>query len=194
MAAHTQPRRSSATPKRAEQMEENPAPPLAAPPPAQHIADEAQQDEMQMDSPQGGAVAGSPAGEILGRQAGHGRGSDVHDHEAPRTLASRISRFAGIFTGRRNAPDTPTGGCSSFDGTHSDCICFCDDSTQILFTAVGSFCRQDLISCKLSLQTQNLKELLMLWRVCWLHKAEHWQDSMCGPIVFGARDYSILCT
>lgn len=126
MVAQAQPRRSSATPKRAEQMQEDPGPSSAAPP-AQQTTDEAQQDPMHMDSSEGGAVAGSPAGQTLDTHAGSGHASDVHEREAPRTLASRISRFAGIFTGRRNTPDTPTGECSAFHGIYSDCICFGDD-------------------------------------------------------------------
>ena len=120
--ARAQARRSSATPKGAEQMERDPGPSSAAPP-ARQIPDEAQPDTMQGDSSQGGAVAGSPAGQTLDQHAGSGHGSDVHEREAPRTLASRISRFAGIFTGRRNIPDTPTGECSAVDGTSLDCIC-----------------------------------------------------------------------
>ena len=88
------------------------------------MGDDAQQDEMQMESSQGGATgrspaetaAGSPAWEAEGMHAGNGHESDVHEREAPKTLASRISRFAGIFIGRKTAPDTPTGGCSAFNG------------------------------------------------------------------------------
>lgn len=135
--AHTQARCSSATPKRAEQMEEDVSPSSAAPP-AHQIADEAQQDTMQMDSSQGGAVTGSPAGDTLDMHVGGGHEGDVHEREAPRTLASRISRFAGIFTGRRNTPDTPTGECSADDGACFTCIRLCDDSTPIN----GRFCVQ----------------------------------------------------
>lgn len=105
-------------------MEEDAAPSTAAVP-VQQMADDAQQDEMQMQSSQGGATAGSPvgaaagspAGEAMDMHAGSGHQSDTHEREAPRTLASRISRFAGIFTGRKSTPDTPTGKWSACNGT-----------------------------------------------------------------------------
>ena len=121
-AAQAHPRRSSATPKRAELNEQDAAPSTAALP-AQQMADDAQQDEMQMESSQGGATAGSPAGpaagspagEAMDSQAGSGHQSDPSERQAPRTLASRISRFAEIFTGCKSTADTPTGKCSAFD-------------------------------------------------------------------------------
>ena len=114
-AAQAHPRRSSATPKHAELMEEDAGPSTAALP-AQHMANDAQQDEMQMESSEGGATAGSPAGGTMDMHAGSGHQSDGHEREAPRTLASRISRFAGIFTGGKSTPDTPTGKCSACNG------------------------------------------------------------------------------
>ena len=126
-AVQAHPRHSSATPKHAEQMEEDAGPSS----PAQQTADDAHQDEMQMDSSQGGAIAGSPARDVMQRHAGSGHQSDEHEHEAPRTLASRISRFAGIFTGRKSTPDTPTGECPAFHGACFDYFGECADTKAI---------------------------------------------------------------
>ena len=105
-------RRSSATPKRAQLVEEDAGPSSPSLPP-QQMADDAQHDEMHMDASQGGATAGSPPGQNLHMQADidpHGNGQN---REGPQTLVSRITRFAGIFTGRKSTPDVQIGTCSN---------------------------------------------------------------------------------
>ena len=130
-AAQAHPRRSSATPKRAELMEEDAGPATAALP-AQQVANDAQQDEMRMEPSQGKATAGSPAEGRMATRLGSGQQTDGHEREAPKSLASRISRFAGIFTGHKNTFDTPTGQCSAFTGACVDYLCKCNDTKAII--------------------------------------------------------------
>lgn len=109
-SAQTHQRRSSATPKHAEHMEEDAGPSSPALPP-QQLTDDAQLDQMQTEASQDGAIAGSPPDPNLDMQAdadikppGNGQ-----NREAPQTLVSRITRFAGIFTRRKSTPDVQTG-------------------------------------------------------------------------------------
>ena len=182
--AQAHPRRSSATPKRAELKIEDAGPSTAALP-AQQMGDDAQQDELQMESSQGGATARSPAGtaagspawEAEGMHAGSGHQSDVHEREAPKTLASRISRFAGIFIGRKTTPDTPTGGCSvHFNGACYVCAIIQRESMSSLgavyISANRRSCRHKQAVKKNSWNNLQLQHSAMMLHQACQNKAE----------------------
>ena len=107
-SAQTHQRRSSATPKHAEHVEEDAGPSSPALPP-QQMTDDAQQDEMHVEPSQDGATTGSPPGQNLDMQADIKPPGDGQNREAPQTLVSRITRFAGIFTGRKSTHAVQTG-------------------------------------------------------------------------------------
>ena len=121
-SAPAHPHRSSATPKHAEhalELMEEEAGPFSAALAAQHMAADAQQDKTPREASQGGATAGGPAAEVL-QHAGIGQPGEGYDREAPKTLASRISRF---FTGRKSMPETPTGKSFNLNWACSDHLC-----------------------------------------------------------------------
>ena len=99
-------RRNSATPKRAQRVDDDAGPSSPSLPP-QQVA------EMQMEASQGGATAGSPPGQNMGKQAEVEPSGNGQNREAPQTLVSRITRFAGIFTGRKSMTDVQIGACSN---------------------------------------------------------------------------------
>lgn len=117
-SAQTHQRRSSATPKHAEHVEEDAGPSSPASPP-QQMTDDAQPDQMQMEASQDGAIAGSPPGQTLDMQADIEPPGKGQNREAPQTLVSRITRFAGIFTGRKSTHAVQT-------GKHRNLLHFCN--------------------------------------------------------------------
>ena len=111
-SAQTHHRRSGTTPKHAQRMEDDAGLSSSSLPP-QQMADEAQQDLMQMEASQGGATAGSPPRQNLEMQADIMPPGDGQKQAAPQTVVSRIARLAGIFSGRKSTPDVQTGKCSN---------------------------------------------------------------------------------
>lgn len=125
-SVQTQQRRSSATTKPGD-LQEGDAGPSSPALPAHHMTDDAQQDKGLRETSQGGATPGSPLGEDMDMHADIAPHADEQSRGVPQTFVSRISRIAGIFTGRRSTAEVPTGEFSTLHEVWSDYICWCQE-------------------------------------------------------------------